>query len=306
VQKWTQQLPPVQIAAAPGTLPSSCRRPTPTRRGSPASPAPCTSHRAISTSDEARNGSNPIESKPNPRRTERPPSQIQPSEGEKNTERRMGKKNTYGLRPARSCMARNSAFSFSAATCFLSSSVLRRSASSACSAFHTRSMLRRDTVCHPFLFRNLSAMAGAPPLPLPPETLAAAWPPSPFPGERNGGRGEGKRRRGSEPREKRRWYRQDQSRRLRLVFVWGRSSLEWARPTTQGQGYISTKITFNPLTIHKVWFSSLVKTKFLTTLGGYMLGGKSDFVKWMKKFLLYPLNYRCNMFYLLKFQNLIF
>jgi hypothetical protein len=56
VQKWTRQLPPVQIAAALGTLRSSCRWPTPTRRGSRASPAPCTSHRAISTSDEARCG----------------------------------------------------------------------------------------------------------------------------------------------------------------------------------------------------------------------------------------------------------
>jgi hypothetical protein len=96
VQKWTRQLPPVQIAAAPGTLRSSCRRPTPTRRGSRASPAPCTRHRAISTSDEARYGPNPTDSKGNPSRTNGPTNLSDPTERRKNPRGKDGKEH---LRP---------------------------------------------------------------------------------------------------------------------------------------------------------------------------------------------------------------
>ena len=67
-------------------------------------------------------------------------------------------KRTYGTRPACSWRRRNSAFSLSSWICFRSSSSFLCSASCFCSAFHTFSMFLKLPVCHPFLFKNFSAI----------------------------------------------------------------------------------------------------------------------------------------------------
>ena len=83
-----------------------------------------------------------------------------------------GTRSTYGTKPACSCIWRNSERSRSSWICLRSSSSFFCSPSCFCSAFHTVSMFRKLPVCHPFLFRNLSAMAPVvAPLPL---TLALA------------------------------------------------------------------------------------------------------------------------------------
>ena len=78
-----------------------------------------------------------------------------------------GTRSTYGTKPACSCIWRNSERSRSSWICLRSSSSFFCSPSCFCSAFHTVSMFRKLPVCHPFLFRNLSAMGPVvAPLPL--------------------------------------------------------------------------------------------------------------------------------------------
>ena len=69
----------------------------------------------------------------------------------------MGRGN-YGTRPAFSWRRRNSVRSLSSWICLRSSSSFFCSASCFCSAFHTFSMFLKLPVCHPFLFRNFSAI----------------------------------------------------------------------------------------------------------------------------------------------------